>query len=154
MKIKKLAKTKQPKKLIEHMVQSHGTARHKKAYRSIVQNIIGLTRKVQSVQDKLNNAEQEKARLSHELAEERKHRMYGSEPGTTLGIGDGTGSLFVKGDYDSIKAAQAICIRDSENRIAAYKLASHIASSKGGLPAAWQDWAEEIESDLRKMANV
>ncbi len=31
-------------------------------------------------------------------------------------------------------------------------IANHIASSKSGLPQEWQDWAEEIESDLRKLA--
>ena len=30
-----------------------------------------------------------------------------------------------------------------------YRLANHIASAKNGLPEGWQDWAEEIESDLR-----
>lgn len=32
-------------------------------------------------------------------------------------------------------------------------LANHIASAKGGLPQEWQDWAEEIEADIRKLAN-
>lgn len=30
---------------------------------------------------------------------------------------------------------------------------NHIASAKNGLPEGWQDWAEEIESDLRRMAS-
>ncbi|EOE2144734.1 hypothetical protein ACKCRG_003967 [Serratia marcescens] len=34
-----------------------------------------------------------------------------------------------------------------------YELANHIASAKGGLPQEWQDWAEEIEADIRKLAN-
>lgn len=33
-----------------------------------------------------------------------------------------------------------------------YKLANHIASSKNGLPDEWQDWAEELESDIRRAA--
>lgn len=32
-----------------------------------------------------------------------------------------------------------------------YRLANHIAGAKGGLPAEWQDWAEEIETDLRTL---
>ncbi|BEM92735.1 hypothetical protein SME53J_21740 [Serratia marcescens] len=32
-------------------------------------------------------------------------------------------------------------------------LANHIAGAKGGLPQDWQDWANEIEMDLRKLAN-
>lgn len=32
-------------------------------------------------------------------------------------------------------------------------LANHIAGAKGGLPQEWQDWANEIEMDLRKLAN-
>lgn len=32
-------------------------------------------------------------------------------------------------------------------------LANHIASAKTGLPQEWQDWATEIEMDLRKLAN-
>lgn len=31
-----------------------------------------------------------------------------------------------------------------------YKLANHIASSKNGLPDEWQDWAEELETDIRR----
>lgn len=34
-----------------------------------------------------------------------------------------------------------------------YGLANHIAGAKGGLPRDWQDWANEIEMDLRKLAN-
>ncbi|EJA2551630.1 hypothetical protein OHN11_09730 [Serratia marcescens] len=34
-----------------------------------------------------------------------------------------------------------------------YDLANHIASAKGGLPLVWQDWANEIEMDIRKLAN-
>lgn len=34
-----------------------------------------------------------------------------------------------------------------------YRLANHIASAKGGLPQGWQDWASEIEMDIRKLAN-
>ncbi|HID3459578.1 TPA: hypothetical protein ACXE2W_002232 [Serratia marcescens] len=34
-----------------------------------------------------------------------------------------------------------------------YGLANHIAGAKGGLPQDWQDWANEIEMDLRKLAN-
>ncbi|MGE2471817.1 hypothetical protein ACMFCN_28410 [Klebsiella michiganensis] len=33
-----------------------------------------------------------------------------------------------------------------------YKLANHIASSKNGLPDEWQDWAEELEADIRRAA--
>lgn len=34
-----------------------------------------------------------------------------------------------------------------------YELANHIASAKGCLPLVWQDWANEIEMDIRKLAN-
>lgn len=34
-----------------------------------------------------------------------------------------------------------------------YGLANHIAGAKGGLPQEWQDWADEIEMDIRKLAN-
>jgi len=34
--------------------------------------------------------------------------------GLTLGVGDGDGKLFVHGDYDSIKAAQAYILRVGE----------------------------------------
>lgn len=33
-----------------------------------------------------------------------------------------------------------------------YRIANHIAGAKNSLPQEWQDWAEEIESDLRKLA--
>lgn len=154
MKINKLDKIKQPKRLIEHMVASHGTPRHKKAYRSIIQNIIGLSRKVQGLTDKLLNAERERDDARSELAEVRKVMLYNGEPGTTMGVGDGTGNLFVTGDYESIKAAQKIVLRDSENRLKAYKMAVHVASSKFDLPDEWQEWANELESDLRRMSNV
>ena len=35
-----------------------------------------------------------------------------------------------------------------------YKLANHIASSKNGLTDEWQDWAEELESDIRRAATL
>lgn len=35
-----------------------------------------------------------------------------------------------------------------------YKIANHIASAKGGLPDEWQDWAEEIETDIRRAAKL
>ncbi|WP_353052225.1 DUF551 domain-containing protein [Serratia marcescens] len=34
-----------------------------------------------------------------------------------------------------------------------YGLANHIAGAKGGLPQEWQEWADEIEMDIRKLAN-
>ncbi|HIH5153686.1 TPA: Lar family restriction alleviation protein [Citrobacter freundii] len=33
-----------------------------------------------------------------------------------------------------------------------YKLANHVASSKNGLPEEWQDWAKELESEIRRAA--
>lgn len=33
-----------------------------------------------------------------------------------------------------------------------YRIANHIAGAKNALPQEWQDWAEEIESDLRTLA--
>lgn len=33
-----------------------------------------------------------------------------------------------------------------------YKLANHVASCKNGLPGEWQDWAEELETDIRRAA--
>ena len=35
-----------------------------------------------------------------------------------------------------------------------YRLANHIAGAKGGLPAEWQDWADEIETDLRALLSA
>lgn len=35
-----------------------------------------------------------------------------------------------------------------------YKLANHIASSKNGLPDEWQDWADEVEADIRRAAMI
>lgn len=32
-----------------------------------------------------------------------------------------------------------------------YRIANHIASAKGGLPEEWQPWADEIESDIRRL---
>ena len=34
-----------------------------------------------------------------------------------------------------------------------YRIANHIASSKGALPDEWQSWADEIESNLRELAS-
>lgn len=34
-----------------------------------------------------------------------------------------------------------------------YRIANHIASAKGALPDEWQPWADEIESDLRKLVS-
>ncbi|PQL04877.1 hypothetical protein [Pantoea ananatis] len=35
-----------------------------------------------------------------------------------------------------------------------YRIANHIARAKNSLPQEWQDWAEEIESDLRKLSTA
>ncbi|WP_210515126.1 hypothetical protein [Pantoea ananatis] len=35
-----------------------------------------------------------------------------------------------------------------------YRIANHIAGAKNALPQEWQDWAEEIKSDLRKLAST
>lgn len=42
---------------------------------------------------------------------------------------------------------QAVTVPDVAEDV--YRVATHIASSKNGLPQEWVDWAEEIESDLR-----
>lgn len=34
-----------------------------------------------------------------------------------------------------------------------YRIANHIASTKGALPNEWQPWADEIESGLRKLVS-
>lgn len=34
-----------------------------------------------------------------------------------------------------------------------YRIANHVASAKGSLPEEWQPWADEIESDLRKLVS-
>ncbi len=60
--------------------------------------------------------------LSRELAEARA-RDYRQM--TCMGVGDGSGQLFVYGDYDSIKAAQRIVLRAEE---AEWRLARMSAS--------------------------
>lgn len=42
-------------------------------------------------------------------------RALESKTSMTMGVGDGSGKLFVHGDYDSIKAAQAIVLRMEES---------------------------------------
>lgn len=34
-----------------------------------------------------------------------------------------------------------------------YRIANHIASTKGGLTEEWQPWADEMESDLRRLVS-
>ncbi|MFP9515635.1 hypothetical protein AB6D49_07075 [Pectobacterium brasiliense] len=33
-----------------------------------------------------------------------------------------------------------------------YKIANHIAGAKGGMPDEWQDWVDEVETDIRRAA--
>jgi hypothetical protein len=46
---------------------------------------------------------------AHRLAEAHDYRKM-----NCMGVGDGSGKLFVYGDYDSIKAAQALIFRSEE----------------------------------------
>ncbi|HHL1691500.1 TPA: hypothetical protein ACQ299_000401 [Klebsiella pneumoniae] len=54
----------------------------------------------------------------------------------------------VKGSFPLYRHAQPAPVVNED----LYKLANHIASSKSGLPDEWQDWAEELETDIRRAA--
>lgn len=154
MKITVKNNQKRPKKRMRSLLTSHGTSADKKAYRSLTKNLVGLTRKVQSTEHKLANANNHIESLNAELAEVRKIMLYQADGlgKTTLGVGDGTGSKFVYGDYDSIKAAQDQILGYSDVRIACANMANHIESSKGALPAEWYEWANEIAHELRELS--
>lgn len=73
---------------------------------------------------------------------ERLHAM----TETTMGVGSGEGSLFVHGDYDSIKAAQAIVIDRDELR-------AEVAGLRTGYQA-YERVNAELKAEVEKLRGV
>ena len=76
-------------------------------------------------------ASQDALKSVTELWNEQRQRIATLEAKTsmTMGVGDGNGTLFVHGDYDSIKAVQRIVLENEELRA---KLATPVR-----LPKRW-----------------
>ncbi|WP_052198375.1 hypothetical protein [Pectobacterium fontis] len=45
-----------------------------------------------------------------------------------------------------------VASQPSEMRETLYRIANHIASAKGGMPEEWHDWADELETDIRRVS--
>ncbi|WP_312427427.1 hypothetical protein [Serratia sp. (in: enterobacteria)] len=67
----------------------------------------------------------------------------------TMGVGSGNGNLFVHGDYDSIKAAQAIVL---ENQSLRAKLATPVRLLGEMLPHEWERAERQASFEHRKIA--
>jgi len=156
--IKAKKSTNAHRQMLKDLVDNFGTARHKKAYRSVIGNITGLGRKVQSLNDLLRNEQKRADDFEKRCENLTKELLFGgmerSWDNCSMVVDDGTRLLPLHGREESIKAAQRIILRDSNNRVAAHNLANHIAGAKYVLPEEWKDWAEELERDLRKIGNL
>ncbi|MEI7143272.1 hypothetical protein WCT84_06740 [Pectobacterium brasiliense] len=57
-------------------------------------------------------------------------------------------------DLIELYAVKPLSVVPDEMRETLYRIANHIAGAKDGMPAEWQDWAEEIETDIRRAAMI
>ncbi|GLY59707.1 hypothetical protein Pcaca05_05650 [Pectobacterium carotovorum subsp. carotovorum] len=55
------------------------------------------------------------------------------------------------GDDVYLFPAPPAASQPSEMRETLYRIANHIAGAKGGMPDEWQDWADEVETDIRAL---
>lgn len=97
----------------------------------------GFTPEALAQEERAENAEQRVAELEAKTA-------------MTMGVGSGNGNLFVHGDYDSIKAAQAIVL---ENESLRAKLATPVRlpdmrQSSSGDRYQWSDGAHNYRLDV------
>lgn len=65
------------RKVVLHLINTFGTRQHKMAYASLINNIVGLVRKVQSLNKRIKNRDELIALLESQLADERKERLFG-----------------------------------------------------------------------------
>lgn len=82
--------------------------------------------------DKTLELEREKSRrvMSENHQQAKRIAELEAKTAMTMGVGSGNGNLFVHGDYDSIKAAQAIVL---ENESLRAKLATPVRLHRGAL---------------------
>lgn len=161
--MKKFKKANNAKRhLVQHLVNSFGERRHKMAYQSIIGNITGLTRKVQSLHQLLKNADNHIGNLEAENVALKRDLLLGDKVSApcSMGVGDGTGNLVVYGDYDSIKAAQAFVFRaeDASRDAAKWKetaiKAHEEAEEAVTLAKHWRRIAEEAQEKLSQVITL
>lgn len=123
-------------------------------------NYQALRGEIEDVQAQLYEAENQANEYAAELQERRK--------ADSVKINDEMAYAFHRAISDSSLGADEVeeiknGLRAAFANVAApqpapvmndelYKLANHVASSKNGLPEEWQDWAEELESEIRRVA--
>ncbi|QDH45719.1 hypothetical protein AAM37_gp48 [Pantoea phage vB_PagM_AAM37] len=108
---------KQQRRLVFTLVNTFGKRHEKMAYQSIVNNLVGLGRKVQSLTQQVRNRDEYISSLESQLAEARRVSLFGNpSQSCSVGVGDGTGNLVVHGNYESIKAVQRIILQAEQDR--------------------------------------
>lgn len=108
---------KQQRRLVFTLVNTFGKRHEKMAYQSIINNLIGLGRKVQGLTQQIRNRDEYIASLESQLAEARRVSLFGNpSQSCSVGVGDGTGNLVVHGDYESVKAVQRIILQSEQDR--------------------------------------
>lgn len=142
---------KQQRRLVFTLVNTFGKRHEKMAYQSIVNNLVGLGRKVQSLTQQVSNRDEYIASLEAQLAEARRVSLFGNpSQSCSVGVGDGAGNLVVHGTYESVKQVQRIILQAEADR---GRLAAAESES-----AKWKEEAikahEESEIVLARLAKV
>lgn len=108
---------KQQRRLVFTLVNTFGKRHEKMAYQSIVNNLVGLGRKVQSLTQQVSNRDEYIASLEAQLAEARRVSLFGNpSQSCSVGVGDGSGNLVVHGTYESVKQVQRIILQAEADR--------------------------------------
>lgn len=145
----KVTKGKRQKKRVKYLLDCHGTSGDKQAYKSITNNILGLTRKVQSLQHKLINAKNYIGVIESELAEERKQRLFGdARPADSLAVGSGEDHLLVYGDPVAVNEVRRVYIVRQESEKVIQRVAALIQTSRHDDGCDHQQLLTRIERDL------
>lgn len=135
---------KQQRRLVLTLVNTFGKRHEKMAYQSIVNNLVGLGRKVQSLTQQVRNRDEYISSLESQLAEARRVSLYGTpSQSCSVGVGDGSGNLVVHGSYESIKAVQRIILQAEQDlgRLAAAETVK-------------ENWKERAWTAEEKLASI
>lgn len=143
---------KQQRRLVFTLVNTFGKRHEKMAYQSIVNNLVGLGRKVQSLTQQVSNRDEYIASLEAQLAEARRVSLFGNpSQSCSVGVGDGAGNLVVHGTYESVKAVQRIILQAEADR---GRLAAAETVKENWKERAWtaEEKLAEIEKAGRKLS--
>lgn len=145
------AAKKAKRQLIQHLVNSFGERQHKMAYQSIVGNITGLTRKVQSLHHLLKNAGNHIDKLETENVALKRDLLLGD---VSAPCGLSIGNVQVYGDQLAISVVQSIMMQyeDAAKSASQWKEAAtkamEEAEESATLAKHWRRVAEEAQQSL------